>query len=347
MFKPTYKLTDKILSWLTQIAEAKAIIEKTKILPQQELILRRQALIRMSHSSTAIEGNILNVDQVEDLISGKKIDAPERDIYEVKNYLKTINYIEKSVMENKFVTEKIILKIHQLVTDKTLAKGQSGQYRTKPVYVVRKNVGRPDKIIYTAPPADQAPGLMRDLIDWIAKNENIHPIIVAGIVHRQIASIHPFVDGNGPAARALVTLILYRRGYNFRKIFALEDYYNRERQSYYQAIGIGPKYRLADFTRWLEYFVEGFSEEIVRVKGEVMALEARKIGYHLEKQILLDKRQIQIIDFINTNGKITVKDTVDILHCPKRTAQLELQKLKNSGIIKQIAKGPAAAYVLK
>lgn len=349
MFKPEYKLTNKILSLLTETAEARAMIEKAKILPEQELKLRRQALARMTQSSTAIEGNILNLNQVEALMAGKKVDAPARDIYEVKNYLATIKYIERIEEEKKPLTEKIVLKIHRLVTENTLPKDKSGAYRTGPVYIVRRQSGMVNKIIYTAPSAVDAPNLMKKLIDWINKSEkeNIHPIIVAGIAHREFAAIHPFADGNGRTARALATLILYQRGYDFRKLFALEDYYNRDRQKYYQEINIGPKYNKKNFTQWLEYFIEGFKEEIMRVKEEIAALEANKVGKSLKRQIILSKKQIQIVDFINTIGKITVKDAIDVLRCPKRTAQLELQKLKKQGIIKQVGKGPAAGYVIK
>ncbi len=83
MFDPKFKLSNSIVKKLTEIAEAKAIIERAKILPQQELKLRRQAIIRMTHSSTAIEGNMLSIDQVEALYANKKVDASDREIYEV------------------------------------------------------------------------------------------------------------------------------------------------------------------------------------------------------------------------------------------------------------------------
>ena len=348
MFDPKYKLNNKIVSLLTTIAEAKNAIEKAKILPTQELQLRRQALIKMSQSSTAIEGNLLNIDQVEKLLMGKKIDAPQRDIYEVKNYLKTLKYIEKIVSEKIQITKKVILRIHRLVTDKTLPKEQSGYYRKGKVFVVRHSLFVPDEIIYTAPEASLVPKLMEDLIEWlaVADKENIHPIIKAGIAHRQIASIHPFADGNGRTARALATLILYKSGYDFRRFFALEDYYNRDRQKYYKGVGIGPKYRQADFTKWLEYFVEGFKESIAQVQAQINALSVAKISKKLARQVFLNQKQLQIIDFISTVGKITVNDAVDILRCPRRTAQLELQKLKKLKITKQIGKGPSAAYVI-
>src|SRR5258708_7656722 len=135
MFKPDYKITDKVVQMLTAIAEAKGIVERARLLPKQELNLRRQALIRMTHSSTAIEGNVLNVKEVEAVAANKKVDAPARDIYEVENYLKAIKYIELIVKTKKPITEKVILKIHELVTDKTLKPEASGHYRKGPVYV--------------------------------------------------------------------------------------------------------------------------------------------------------------------------------------------------------------------
>lgn len=350
MFNPQYRLTDKIVNLLTAIAEAKSVIERAKLLPKQELNLRRQALIRMTHASTKIEGNALNLHQVEQIYEHQKIDAPSRDIYEVENYLKALRYITLVVKKKQAITEKVILQIHKLVTDKTLPVDQSGYYRKGLVYVVRRRLGMPDEIIYTAADAKRVPNLMVDLISWIqkSKKEDVPPAIVAGIAHQEIAAIHPFVDGNGRTARAIATLILYERGYDFRRLFALEDYYNRDRAKYYKAVNVGKNYeeRKTDTTPWLEYFVKGFKEEIDSVKAKVVSLSHRKIGSEINSQIFLDKDQLKIIEFLETVQKITVQDAMDILECPKRTAQLHLQKLKKLKIISQIGKGPSSAYVL-
>jgi Fic family protein len=350
MFDPRYKLTNKIVSMLTAIAEARSVISRAKLLPKQELRLRRQALIRMTHSSTGIEGNALNIHQVEAVAGRKKIDAPARDIYEVENYLKALRYISAVVKEKRPITERVVLQIHKLVTAKTLPENQSGHYRAIPIYVVRRRWGMPQEVVYTGPDAKKVPTLIKDLVQWIqsSANRDIHPILVAGIVHQEIAAIHPFVDGNGRTARALATLVLYQQGYDFRRLFALEDYYNLDRPQYYQAINVGKNYneRRVDFTPWLEYFVKGFKEEIDSVKAQVVSLAKRKIGDAIESQIFLAKDQLQIIDFLEQVGKITVGDVVDILGCPKRTAQLQLQKLKKLNMIAQVGKGPSSAYVL-
>lgn len=351
MFNPQYKLTNSIVKILTAVAEAKAVIERSKILPKQELKLRRQALIRMSHSSTAIEGNQLNVYEVEALVRRKKIDAPQRDIFEVQNYFNALNYIGQVVKNKQPITEKMLLKIHKLVTYKTLNKESIGRYRKGPVYVVRRRLGFPNEIMYTGPEAKKVPQLCANLIKWIKESEeqDINPIIAAGIVHQEIAAIHPFNDGNGRTARALATLVLYKRGYDFRRLFALEDYYNKDRQAYYKAINIGKTYaeRKIDFTSWLEYFSKGFKEEIDKVRYIIMALSARLINENINTQIYLNKDQLKILDFLDKLEKINVQDVMDILNCPKRTAQFNLQKLKKIGIIKQTGKGPASAYILK
>ena len=336
---------------LTDIAESKVVIERAKILPQQEIKLRRQALVRMTHSSTAIEGNKLNINEVEAILARKKIDAPQREIYEVQNYLKALKYIEKIGDKKQSISQKVLLRIHKLVTDKTLPEEQCGQYRKSPVYVVRRSPGFPDEVMYTGPEAKKVPNLCKDLLEWIDKSEKkeINPIIVAGIVHQEIAAIHPFADGNGRTSRALATLILYKRGYDFRRLFALEDYYNRDRQAYYKAINVGENYekRKTDFTAWLGYFVEGFKEEIDDVKRKVIFLSNKKIKEGTDSKIFLGKEQVEILNFLDQVGKITAKDVMNIIKCPKRTAQLRLQKLKNLGMIKQIGKGPSSAYITK
>lgn len=349
MFEPKYTLTGSIVSMLTSIAEIKSVIEHARILPKNELRLRRQALVRSVHNSTAIEGNQLNADEVEALVGKKKVDAPDRDIFEVQNYLNALKYIEEIVQEKQVITEKVLLKIHKLVTHKTLPKEQSGHYRKSPVYVVRRRLGMPTEVMYTGPDEEKVPALCEDLIHWINKSEEINPVIVAGIVHQEIAAIHPFADGNGRTARTMATLILYKRGYDFRKLFALEDYYNRERQDYYKAINLGKTYfeRKVDFTPWLEYFTLGFKEEINDVKNQIALLSSRKIGSDVDSQIYLADDQMKVLDFIDKMGRIKVSDVVDVLSCPKRTAQSHLLRLKKIGTIKQVGKGPSSAYMLK
>ncbi|KKS41358.1 MAG: hypothetical protein UV05_C0056G0007 [candidate division CPR1 bacterium GW2011_GWA2_42_17] len=350
MFKPQYKLTNKIVQKLTAIAEAKAVIGGAKLLPTAEVKLRRQALVRMTHNSTAIEGNLLNLQQVEAVLNNKTVRAPERDIYEVKNYLKAMKYIEKIAEKNKPVSERVILDIHKLVTAKTLPTTESGHYRQGPIYVINQRAGFPSEVKYIGPAFQQAPSLIKNLIHWLSQSQedDINPVIIAGIAHAEIAAIHPFNDGNGRTARAVATLLLYRLGYDFRHLFALEDYYNKNRASYYKAIHLGKNYveRQTDLTSWLEYFVNGFAYEIENVKFEVLRLAISKAGQVAENKVYLTPAQLQILDFLSSIGRLTINDAMFILNCPRRTAQLYLRIMKQKKLIKAVGQGPSSAYVL-
>jgi len=67
-----------------------------------------------------------------------KVDAPNRDIYEVQNYLKALRYIEQVVQKKQPLSERVVLKIHKLVTDKTLPDEQCGKYRKGQIFVVKR-----------------------------------------------------------------------------------------------------------------------------------------------------------------------------------------------------------------
>ncbi|MDA2936135.1 Fic family protein [Patescibacteria group bacterium AH-259-L05] len=351
MFQPKYTITHTILNDLLEIAEVRSLVLHTPILPKQEIKLRRQALVRMIHSSTGIEGNILNRYEVEKVLVGKKVDAPRRDIFEVKNYRDALYYISKFVESKRQITVQTILKIHGLATKNTIDSDKCGKFRKDRVYVVSRRGGEIIEIRYTGPEAKKVPKLTKDLVIWInkAKHDNTCPIIAAAIAHSEVAAIHPFADGNGRTARLLATLILYQRGYDFRKLFALEDYYNQNRPAYYKAIHLGKNYQerlKADSTNWLEYFVSGFKFEMKRVKDIIipLSLDAKmkgKIG-----QVYLTKQQIKIVDFVLAMGKIDRSDVEEALDVSKRTAIRLINSLINIGILKSKGEGKKKFYVL-
>jgi len=160
MFDPTYKISKEVINALVSIAETKAIVDRSRLLPQQELQLRRQARVRMTQSSTAIEGNTLSTNQVADLLANKEIDAPEREVYEVKNYLQAMKYVDELVGKEQSVTEKHILTIHKHVTKNTLDKEKVGAYRKSGVAVVQRGPGMSQRVMYQAPTVKATPKLM-------------------------------------------------------------------------------------------------------------------------------------------------------------------------------------------
>src|SRR3972149_9738227 len=119
MFKPNFRYTNKIVTNLTSIAEARAIILNSPLIPKWEVSLRREAIIRSAHSSTSIEGNRLSLEQVSDLAHGREVMATRKDKQEVLNYLKVLEDIDK-LIHGKKINEQEILNIHKMVTQETL-----------------------------------------------------------------------------------------------------------------------------------------------------------------------------------------------------------------------------------
>lgn len=347
MFQPKYTISNQVVSQLSEIAEIKALVSRLALLPRREAFLRRAAVIKMAHTSTSIEGNQLQEYQVARVADGKNIKAEERQIKEVKNYLAALGGIDKlSGSKRKFNSDDI-LRIHQIVMDGLADREKAGVWRWGPVYVVNVLPNKPDEVAYAPPPAKDVPKLVENLVSWLEKNNDIHPVVRAGLFHYQFETIHPFTDGNGRTGRLMSLLHLYQSGWDFKKILVLEDYYNRNRKAYYEALQTGKTYadrQEVDLSIWLEYFVEGFLDEARIVKDQVLSLSV--IGDLQATRNILDKDELKIIDFVVTMGQITSSDVVGILEVPKRTAQAKLKKLEEIKVLQKVGAGPTTNYVI-
>lgn len=351
MFDPKYSITPVSISNMTEIAEIKAIIERSRVLPLNEAQLRRQAILRMAHTSTSIEGNRLAQFEVGKVIEGKAVRGSQKDILEVENYYNALKMLESLAKTKKEITIEEILRLHKIVIEGLVEKEKVGKFRPGDVYVLDDLGDGREMLRFKAPSAKSVEGLLKDLLKWLkkSKKEGIHPIIRAAIFHLEFVSIHPFTDGNGRVARLLTQLQLYRNGWDFRKILVLEDYYNRDRMSYYNAENKtqGKSYKKGmDFSFWIEYFTTGFVVEARKALEQIQSIGFGKVSKKSE-QVFLDRDEIKIMDFVTTTGRITSDDVVDVLGVAKRTAQLKLKKLGDKGLITQHGSGTAFYYTLK
>jgi len=347
MFNPKYQITDNILSDLAKIAEIKGMVEKSTLLPARESFLRKTAFIKMAHTSTSIEGNVLNEYQVEKLAEGKSVQAEEAQIKEVKNYLSALKKVDALSEKQKDLNKADVLDIHRIVIAGLADPKKTGHIRAGTVYIVNVEPGGREELAYPPPPAGQVPRLIDELIDWLKKTRAVHPVMRAGLFHYQFVTIHPFTDGNGRVARLLTLLHLYQSGWDFKRALVLEDYYNRDRKKYYEHLQTADTYKKrenVDLTAWLEYFIEGFRIEAEKLKDQVIMLSA--ISPQETGKKVLDRDELKIIDFLTSVGQLTSDEAVDILKVPKRTAQAKLKRLVEANVIRRMGKGPASYYVV-
>jgi Fic family protein len=344
MFKPKYTITSEILNNLVKTAEAKAVLENAYLIPKWEVALRREALIRNAHASTAIEGNPLTLEQVSELARGRDIMATRKAKAEVLNYLKVLEDLPALSEEGK-ITEKIILTIHRLLTKDALENpAGSGVYRNRQVVIGNRITG---VITFRPPDTIEVPILMKALVKWLNSKDafETNPVLAAGISHYEFVRIHPFIDGNGRTARALASLILYVREFDTKRFFALDDYYDSDRPAYYKALQ-SVESKTLDITEWLEYFTYGVALQIEGVKERVLSLSSDTKRKQLKGQIPLTEKQMKIVERINTNGHITNKMIREMFKLSDEGALKEINKPVKLGVVELEGKGRSIKYLL-
>lgn len=346
MYTPQFSITNKLLKTIGTIEAAKEIIENAPLVPAWEAKFREEAIIRTVHHGTHIEGNELNFTEAEKVLAGAQIVGRERDIQEVLNYRNVMRFIENFTASE--FTEETVKHIHALTTDRLMPEEVCGEYRKSQVVVKNSQTG---EITFRPPPAVEIPFLVSDCLLWFnrMKPEEIHPALKAGIIHYELVRIHPFLDGNGRVARAAATLSLFRDGYDIKRFFSLEEYYDREPMHYYDALQSVAKLD-GNLTFWLEYFSEGLSIELTRIKEKVKGLSTDlKIKKSMGgQQLTLSERQIKLVEYMQENGFVQNKAFFELFpNISEDTVLRELKDLITKGIVAKQGSTKGVRYTLR
>jgi Fic family protein len=347
MYTPKFTITNKILKNIGSIEASKEVIDNAPLLPYFEREFREDALVRTVHYGTHIEGNELNLSEAEKVLAGQQIAARDRDIKEVINYRKVMDFIGSLKTQEGKLNEELIKELHKLTVEKILVPEQCGVFRKTQVVVKNSNSG---EISFRPPMAVAVPFQIRNLLEFVegSKEEDVNPVLKSGIVHYELVRIHPFLDGNGRVARALATLILYQDGYDIRKFFSLEEYFDKDAFEYYEALQSVEK-NDGDLTHWLEYFTLGLSIELskIRERVESISVDAKlkeKLG---GSPIMLTPRQLKIIEYIQKIGYLQNQAFEQLFPMVSEDTVLnELKALVNAGIIKKHGVTKGARYIM-
>lgn len=338
MFKPKYIITPKINRSLVEIERVRGFLDAVKLKDDWFADMQKRALILESHHSTHIEGTALSLEQAQNILEGKKLKGINRDdAKELLNYEKAMDFISKYLGKDDPITEDIIRELHKVtVKDVRGDKAAPGNYRKIQNYVANSLT---HEIIYTPPAPLEVPHLMRELVDWINQAEDLSPVLIAGITQFQFVHIHPFIDGNGRTARLLSTLILYKTGYDFKRLFTISEYYDKDRPAYYMAIQ-SVRNNDMDMTAWLEYFVNGLRSQMKEIQQKGEQLINQDAALQKIKRVGLNTRQEKAMKYLLKNGTISVNEYQAEASCIRRTAQRDLSDLMGKGIVKIVAKSP-------
>lgn len=342
MFQPKYTITDQLLA---NIKRVNSLINELndKRFPSVVLLeLEKSAREVSAYASTSIEGNPLPLTEVKKIL--KSIPSHIRDSEkEVLNYNQALKALNKQLgVKTVTLSLNLVLKIQKQIMEGLLPRFETGQLREKPVTVNDPRAGQP---VYLPPDAKDVKPLMENLVKFINDNrEKIDPLILAGVFHKQMVIIHPFMDGNGRTTRLATKVLLAEMALNTFNLFSFENYYNKNVTKYFQIVGeFGNYYELEkniDFTHWLEYFTQGLIDELLRVQKLLP-----KIAVNPKSE--LQSYHLKILDFIAEKGFIANRDYAKLSNRAKATRALDFQKLIGLKLIERKGKGRATYYVLK
>lgn len=335
-FKPRFTITNAIISDLTLIERARGFLEAATLSEDWVRAMGARALLLEAHHTTHIEGTRLTIDQAEQLLAGKPVpEADPDDVQELLNYRRAFEFVTEYLKGGEVISEGLIREIHkQLAAGVRGGSAAPGEYRKVQNYVVNSATG---DIVYTPPPAQDVPILMAELVAWMKHSGDIHPVLTSGIAQYQLVHIHPFLDGNGRTSRLLSTICLYRAGYDFKRLFSVSEYYDRDRTTFYQTIE-SVRERGMDLTGWLEFFVVGLSSQL----GEVRRRSERAIQCDiLVREHNLSGRQAKALNHALEFGALTIQEYGNL--CPganRRTLQRDLRSLIEKGLLIELGTSP-------
>jgi Fic family protein len=335
-FQPHLSITNAITNALTQIERARGFLEAATLSEQWVRAMGERALVLEAHHTTHIEGTQLTLEQAQRLMRGETVpEADPDDVRELLNYRQAFELVSDYLDSGLPITEGLIRQIHQrLVAGVRGDTAMPGQYRLVQNYVVNSATG---KAVYTPPPPGDVPPLMAALVAWINSPGGLHPVLVSGVAQFQFVHIHPFVDGNGRASRLLSTLCLYRAGYDFKRLFTISEYYDRDRSAFYTAIQ-GVRDGGMDLTGWLEFFVEGLATQLAEVKQRGERAIHRDILVQKHK---LSERQAIALGHVLESGALTIQELEALCEgVNRRTLQRDLKDMVEKGLFDEHGTGP-------
>lgn len=335
-FAPRFTITHPITADLTAIERARGFLEAATLSQEWVERMSERALLLEAHHTTHIEGTQLTIEQAAQAWAGRPVDQAEPDdVRELLNYRAAFGLVSEYLDSGEPITEALIRGIHdRLVRGVRGGQGRPGAYRTIQNYVINSRTG---EVLYTPPPPEAVAPLMQEMVAWLREDTLIHPVLVAGIAQFQLVHVHPFVDGNGRTSRLLSTLCLYRTGYDFKRLFTLSEFYDRDRTTFYRAIQSVREQGL-DMTDWLEYFVRGLATQLTEVKerGQAAIRAHVAIRHHG-----LNDRQGYVLDQVLAHGRITLADLEERFpDVTRRTLQRDLRNMVDQGLLLERGSGP-------
>lgn len=295
------------------------------------------SLMEEAISSSQMEGAMTTRKVAKDMLR-KNITPRSRSEQMIYNNYNSIRFIVEH--KNESLTSELLLKVHSLMTYKTLEDPRDeGRFRTDDEVVVENGITH--EVVHTPPPHEDIPNFAEELCIFFNGDKSksfIHPIVKAIIIHFMVAYVHPFVDGNGRTARALFYWYMLKNGYWLTEYLSISRIIYRSKASYEKSYLYTEKddndmsYFIAYNLRVLDLAFKELKLYIERkIKQKKNAINYLKSGG-------INERQAAILSLIDNepHAILTVKEVQNRFSVSHPTAKSDLQELVNKGFLNKI-----------
>ncbi len=344
MYVPRFQFTPTLVNNLASIERLYGQLMAEKLIPSLSLKLMTDNQVLATHFSTSIEGNPLSPREVTNIVLGDTIPSSKSE-HEVKNYFEALNRVSVYAQKKRPLSISLALDLHEFVMRGIEIK-KPGTFRSGKVIVGHR--GAVGLVVKHDPPEHTPLGIkkrLNELFAYLAQPSQLSPLIQSGILHHEIAYIHPFYDGNGRVTRLLTAYYLLLKGYEVTKYFILDDYYDIDRLEYSDKLHSADR---GDTTEWLEYFLEGISHSLKGALGRIHDLSERHIeSIKGDKRVLVTPREEDVLQIVIDLKKIKTRDVSKNLEVSRQQAQSLLHNLVEKGLLERVGKTKSSYYQLK
>jgi Fic family protein len=291
--------------------------------------VRKEAVV-----SSQIEGTQATlVDLLMYEAAGKTDAVDEADVKQVCNYVDALTYARKQI-RNKGglpLSMRLLNEAHRrLMRDVPGGYRGPGEIRRSQNWI---GGSRPGNAIYVPPPHRLLGELLGALEKYIHAEDDLSPLIRAGLLHVQFEAIHPYLDGNGRIGRLLITLLLEHWNVLTEPLLYLSLYFKRYRADYYRLLNAVRAD--GDFESWLKFFLEGvavIADEAVATTQSLFAL----ISADRTKVLAAPSTSvagIRLFELLPAHPIVTVGSAVKLLESTKPTAAKAVAALVAAGLL--------------
>jgi len=340
IFKPNYTITSAMEYRLENIERNRWLIENMLLMPKHEAWLHRDVRVKRVSGTTRIEGANLDEEAVARLDNKSVIRSDDADEQDNINALQAYDFIDYlSDQKDIPIDELVIRQLNRYFIANAAAPLTPGVYRKG-----FNAVGD-----FRPPDQGDVPGLMRSFALWLRdEDDDMDPVLKAGVAHLHLVAIHPFWDGNGRTARGLETLLLQRTEFGFKKLLNTEVGLFNVKDDYFAAIrrSLGSNFSTDyDCTPWLE-----FATSILAVRSNLLVKEMTgwrrmmESMYEFGTEAEMLPRQVDGYVFASWTGQITRGQYLEITDVSPVTASRDLAELVRKGLFTSEGKTRSRIY---